>query len=110
MSLIKFKKINYPAIWILAKREILEFYRNKSRLISSFAQGFLFLLIFSGGFANIDIIIQGKHIDSRAFTGSGIAAIFILFVGIFGGMGIIRDKMFGFMKELMVAPINRKTL
>lgn len=104
------KKFNFPAVWILAKRELYEFLRNKSRIITSVAQGVLFLLVFSAGFANVGITIQGTSIDSRAFTASGIAAIMILFTGVFGGMSVLRDKMFGFMKELIVAPVNRRTL
>ncbi len=103
-------KINYNAIWALAKRELLGFWRNKSRVISSIAQGILFLFVFAGGFSSLSITIDGTSIDPRAFTASGIAAIVILFTGIFGGMSIFRDKMFGFMKELMVAPVSRNTL
>ncbi|MBA7503264.1 hypothetical protein ES706_01872 [subsurface metagenome] len=103
-------KINYNAVWALAKRELLGFWRNKSRVISSIAQGILFLFVFAGGFSSLSITIDGVPVDSRAFTASGIAAIVILFTGIFGGMSIFRDKMFGFMKELLVAPVSRRTL
>ncbi len=103
-------KMNYNAVWILAKREIKAFWRNKARVISSLAQGLLFLFIFSGGFSSLDITIDGVDIESRAFTASGIAAIIILFTGIFGGLGLMRDKMFGFMKELIIAPVSRRTL
>jgi ABC-2 type transport system permease protein len=103
-------KMNYGAVWILAKRELLGFWRSKSRVISSIAQGLLFLFVFGAGFSNISITVNGIPVDSRAFTASGIAAIIILFTGIFGGMGLMRDKMFGFMKELIVAPVSRRTL
>jgi ABC-2 type transport system permease protein len=104
------RKFNYQAVWILAKREVMEYFRSKTRIISSLAQGFLFLLIFSAGFAIIRINIKGVPIDPRAFIASGIAAIMILFTVVFGGMGVMRDKMFGFMKELIVAPVSRRTL
>jgi ABC-2 type transport system permease protein len=104
------RKMNYAAVWILARRELYEFFRSKTRIITSLAQGLLFLLIFSAGFAKIGISINGVAIDSKAFTASGIAAIMILFTAIFGGMGLMRDKMFGFLKELIVAPVNRRTL
>lgn len=103
-------KMYLAAVWILAKREILAFWRNKSRIISSFAQSLIFLVIFSAGFSSLPITIQGVSIDSRAFTASGICALTILFSGIFGGMGLMRDKMFGFMKELIVTPVTRTTL
>jgi len=103
-------KVNYSAVWILAKRELMSFWRNKSRVISSITQGILFLFVFGAGFSRVNIVIDGSSIDSRAFTASGIAAMVILFTGIFGGMAVFRDKMFGFMKELMVAPVSRRTL
>ncbi|MFX1258207.1 MAG: ABC transporter permease [Promethearchaeota archaeon] len=103
-------KMNIAVIWALAKREILAFWRSKPRIISSFAQAIMFLLIFSAGFAFISIKIQGALINSRAFIASGIIAITILFTGLFGGLGLMRDKMFGFMKEMIVAPVNRRTL
>ncbi|MFW9820277.1 MAG: ABC transporter permease [Candidatus Thorarchaeota archaeon] len=103
-------KINYNAVWVLAKRELLSFWRNKSRVISSFVQGILFLFVFGMGFSQYNIFINGVQIDSRAFTASGISAMVILFTGIFGGMAVFRDKMFGFMKELLVAPVSRRTL
>jgi len=103
-------KVNYNVVWILAKRELMSFWRNKSRVISSIAQGLLFLFVFGAGFSQIAIVIDGITVSSRAFSASGIAAMVILFTGIFGGMSIFRDKMFGFMKELMVAPVSRSTL
>ncbi len=109
LTIIK-TKINYSVIWILAKRELMSFWRNKSRVISSIAQGLLFLFVFGAGFSQISIVLGGITVNSRAFSGSGIAAMVILFTGIFGGMSIFRDKMFGFMKELMVAPVSRRTL
>ncbi len=105
-------KINYNVVWILAKRELMGFWRNKSRVISSLAQGLLFLFVFGMGFSLLSSnpIVQGVSVDPRALVGSGIAAMVILFTGIFGGMSIFRDKMFGFMKELLVAPVSRRTL
>lgn len=111
VDLVKFDtKMNIAALWALAKRELLDFWRNKARVISVFAQSIMFLLIFSMGFAFISIRIEGVSIDSRAFIASGIIAIMILFTGLFGGLGLMRDKMFGFMKELIVSPVSRRTL
>ena len=64
----------------------------------------------SSRFAFISIRIAGISVDPRAFIASGILAITILFSGIFGGLGLMRDKMFGFMKELIVTPVNRRIL
>ncbi len=103
-------KMNYSVVWILAKRELIGYWRSKSRIISSLAQGLLFLFVFGAGFSSSPVTIQGIIVNPRAFVASGMAAIVILFTGIFGGMSIFRDKMFGFMKELLVAPVSRGTL
>jgi len=102
-------KVNYNAVWVLAKRELWSFWRNKSRVISSIAQAILFLFVF--GFISFGAIsIGGVEVTPRQFIASGVPAMVILFTGIFGGMSIFRDKMFGFMKELLVAPVSRRTL
>lgn len=108
LNLVK-TKVNYNAVWILAKRELLSFWRNKSRVVSSIVQSVLFLFVF-GFFATSPVLIGEVFVSPKQFSGSGIAAIVILFTGIFGGMAVFRDKMFGFMKELMVAPVSRRTL
>jgi ABC-2 type transport system permease protein len=102
--------LRWESIWYLAKRELLAYVRNKSRIITSIAQSLLFLFVFGAGFSQIPISIEGKLISSTAFVASGIAAMAVLFSGVFGGLGIIRDKLFGFMNELLVAPVTRRTL
>ncbi len=108
LNLVK-TKINYGVVWVLAKRELLSFWRSKSRVISSIAQAILFLFVF-GAFPLSNIVMNEIIVSTRAFIASGISAMVILFTGIFGGMAVFRDKMFGFMKELMVAPVSRRTL
>jgi ABC-2 type transport system permease protein len=102
--------LNFEAVWLLARREIYEFWRNKTRLISSLVQGILFLFVFSAALQVPTVLINGVSVNPKAYAASGISAIIILFTGIFGGMGVMRDKMFGFMKELIVAPVSRRTL
>ncbi|MBN1216686.1 MAG: ABC transporter permease [Candidatus Lokiarchaeota archaeon] len=99
--------INYPAVWILTKREVIAFWRDKARIISSFAQAILFLLVFGYSLGQNTF---PPGFNYKAYLASGIGALTILFTGIFGGMGLMRDKMFGFMKELIVAPVSRQTL
>ncbi|MBY9005628.1 MAG: ABC transporter permease [Candidatus Lokiarchaeota archaeon] len=107
---LKSININYSGIWVLAKRELLAFWRNKIRIITSFSQAILFLSVFIFSFPSSVISIGGQQIDSKAFIASGIGAMTVLFTGIFGGLGVMKDKMFGFMKELIIAPVSRNTL
>jgi len=90
-------RINFRVAIALAKREFLKYIRNKSRIITSMFQSLMFLGIF-GMVGNVSLISAG--LISQA----------ILFSGIFAGFSIIQDKMLGFHKEIMVAPITRTTI
>jgi ABC-2 type transport system permease protein len=103
-------KLSYGAILVLIRREIMAFIRSKARIITSLAQGLLFLLVFSFGLFKFTISIGTVQINSQAYVASGITAMAVLFTAIFGGLGLMRDNLFGFMKELMAAPISRRTL
>ncbi len=101
------RKYNLGATFILAKRELLGFWRNKARIVSSIVQALIFLFVFSAGLFTTRINISGNNIPSNAFISTGIFAMTILFSGVFGGLGLIRDKLFGFMKEVVSSPISR---
>ncbi len=90
--------INFSVSFALAKREFIKYLRNKSRVITSIFQSLMFLFIF--GFA----------IGNQALVSAGIIPQAILFAGIFSGVSIVMDRMLGFFKEIMVAPISRTTI
>ncbi len=112
MSISKNEKLNFhwAAIWVIAKRELLQFWRNKTRVISSIAQGFMLLIIFTFGFSSFRFDVGGTEIPTQAFIASGMITLAILFGGIFGGLSLIRDKLFGFLKEMLVSPIKRSEI
>ena len=90
--------INFPVSKALAKREFIKYLRNKSRSITSIFQSLIFLFIFGAGLGKIGLV------------SAGIIPQAILFVGIFSGISIVQDRMFGFLKEIMIAPISRTTI
>ncbi len=90
--------VNFTVSLALAKREFIKYTRNRTRVISSLFQSLIFLFIF--GFA----------IGNQALVAAGIIPQAILFTGIFSGISIVQDRMFGFLKEIMVAPISRTTI
>ncbi len=90
--------VNFTVSFALAKREFVKYTRNRARLISSIFQSLIFLFIF--GFA----------IGNQALVSAGIIPQAILFSGIFAGISIVMDRMLGFLKEIMIAPISRTTI
>lgn len=79
--------------------------RSKSRIVGSLAQPLLFLLALGYGFGSVfQQAGQGSYIN---FLAPGIIGMSIIFTAIFSGIEIIWDRQFGFLKEMMVAPISR---
>ncbi len=92
-------------IYIIWLRQIKRYLRSKARIVGSLGQPLLFLLAFGFGFGPIfQKAGQGNYIQ---FLAPGIMAMGILFTALFSGIEIIWDRQFGFLKEMLVAPVPR---
>ncbi len=96
----------YRAIWVIAYRELLRFIQDRSRLLSSFAMPLLFLVIFGAGFNRI-IGSMSPGVDFIQFMYPGIIAMTVLMTSLTSGISVIWDREFGFLKEVLVAPLSR---
>ncbi|MGD0644063.1 MAG: ABC transporter permease [Candidatus Bathyarchaeia archaeon] len=94
----------FYTLWL---REIKRFLRDRIRLVSSFVQPLLWLVIFGAGFG-LHFTIPGLSYQQVIFP--GIVGQTLLFTAMFMGISVIWDKEFGFMKEVLVAPISRFTI
>lgn len=92
-------------IYILWLRQLKRYYRSKSRIIGSLGQPLLLLLALGFGFGPIYQKAGGGNYIQ--FLTPGIISMGILFSAIFSGIEIIWDKQFGFLKEMLVAPVSR---
>jgi ABC-2 type transport system permease protein len=88
-------------VWL---REMIRYFRQKERIISSLAMPVFWLLIFGGSMrASVDI----GDVDYNSFIAPGVVAMSILFTSIMSGISVIWDKELGFMKEMLVSPVSR---
>ena len=94
------------AIYVMWLRQMKRFFRSKGRLISSVVQPLFFLVILGFGFRAINIPGFGD-IDYIDFLTPGIIAMAIIFSSIFTGISVLWDKQFGFLQEVLVAPVRR---
>jgi ABC-2 type transport system permease protein len=94
------------AIRVVAYRELLRFVQERSRLISSFAMPLLFLVIFGAGFTRT-IGTMAPGVDFVQFIYPGIIAMTVLMNSVMSGLSVVWDREFGFLKEILVAPIAR---
>ncbi|KYC45763.1 MAG: ABC-2 type transporter [Candidatus Methanofastidiosum methylothiophilum] len=96
------------AIYIIWLREIKKFVRDRSRLVSSIAQPLIWLLLIGTGFgATFGKVGDLKYIQ---FMFPGILVMTLLFSSMFSAISIIWDRQFGFLKEMLVAPISRTSI
>ena len=96
----------FRATWVVAYRELLRFVQERSRIISSFAMPLLFLVIFGAGFNRIVGVIT-PGVDFVQFIYPGIIAMTVLTNSVMSGLSIVWDREFGFLKEILVAPLGR---
>lgn len=95
-------------IWVLWLRQLKRYWRSRGRVIGSLGQPLLFLLALGFGFGPVFRRAgQGDYIE---FLAPGVIGMTILFAAIFSGIELIWDRQFGFMKEILVAPVSRLTI
>ncbi len=102
------KIVNLQAIYVMWLRQMKRFVRSKSRLLVSVAQPLLFLFILGSGFRSLSI--GGLEGDYLHFFAPGIISMSIIFSSMFTGVSILWDKQFGFLQEVLVAPVSRMSI
>src|SRR3990172_2392652 len=96
----------FRATWVVSYRELLRFMQERTRLFSSFAMPLLFLVIFGAGFNRI-IGALTPGVNFIQFMYPGIIAMTVLTNSLMSGLSIVWDREFGFLKEILVAPLAR---
>lgn len=93
------------AVWL---REFKRFYRDRGSLLGSIARPLMWFLIIGGGLsASAPSTTGGSYF---AFIAPGIIGMTILFTSLFQGVSVIWDREFGFLKEMLVAPVSRTAI
>ena len=96
----------FRGTWVVAYRELLRFIQERSRVISSIGMPLLFLVIFGAGFNRvIGALMPG--VDFIQFIYPGIIAMTVLMNSVMSGLSVVWDREFGFLKEMLVAPLSR---
>lgn len=92
-------------VYILWLRQIKRYLRSPARIIGSIGQPLLFLSAL--GFGMGSIYAKAGEGNYLQFIVPGVITMSVLFTAIFGGIEIIWDRQFGFLKETFVAPVSR---
>ena len=104
---MKKELIGVYTIWL---RDIKRYFRDKPRIIGSFAQPILFLFVLGTGIASSLTFGGGGGGGYLNFMFPGIVGMTVLFTSFFSAMSIVWDREFGFLREVLVTPISRTSI
>jgi ABC-2 type transport system permease protein len=93
-------------IYTIWYRDILRFWHDKMRLIGSLTFPLLFLFVFGSGLS-ARMGVLGGGFDFTQFIFPGIIGMTVLMTSFMSGVSVVWDREFGFLKEVLVAPISR---
>lgn len=92
----------------IAARDIIRSFRQKSHLLTSVVRPVIWLFLLGNGLRGSFQAPEGFNYIQYIFP--GMLAMNILFASIMSGTSIIWDREFGFLKEVMVAPVSRLSI
>ncbi len=95
------------AVWMLAWREWVRFFRQRNRVIGALGQPIIFWLLFGTG---MHAAFRGGDQDFMTYYLPGTMALILLFTAIFATISIIEDRREGFLQNVLVAPVPRWTV
>lgn len=98
------------AIYVLWLREMKRFFRAKSRVVGTLGMPLFFLAFLGSGFRTSTVPGIPEGIDYITYLVPGIVGMTLLFSSTFAGISVLWDREFGFLKEIMVAPVSRTSI
>jgi ABC-2 type transport system permease protein len=97
------------AVKVVWKRELIRFSRDRLRIVASLVQPFLFLFVLGTGLSRL--AAHGTHgVDLRTFVYPGVLCMSVMMIAMFSAASLVWDREFGFLREMMVAPVRRSSL
>ena len=98
------------AISIVWRRELIRFRSDRLRAFSSLVQPVLFLLVLGTGLSSLARSGLPAGIDFKTYIYPGVLAMSVLFTALFSAASIVWDREFGFLREMLVAPVSRSAI
>jgi ABC-2 type transport system permease protein len=98
------------AVSIVWRRELIRFRTDRLRAITSLIQPVLFLFVLGTGLGALAGRSLPPGISFKTFIYPGVLAMSVLFTAIFSAASIVWDREFGFLREILVAPVSRAAI
>jgi ABC-2 type transport system permease protein len=97
------------AIKVVLTRELIRVSQDRTRVIAALVQPLLFLFVLGNGLSSLTRNSTGG-VDLKTFMFPGILATSTLFTAMFSALSIVWDREFGFLREMLVAPVRRGSI
>jgi ABC-2 type transport system permease protein len=95
------------AVSIVWRRELIRFRSDRLRAVTSLVQPVLFLFVLGTGLSRLASRGMPPGVNFSTFIYPGVLAMSVLFTAIFSAASIVWDREFGFLREMLVAPVRR---
>lgn len=96
------------AVKIVWKRDLIRFRNERARIFSSMMQPLLFLFVLGKGLSAVVPTTGGT--DYSTFLFPGVLITGVMFTAVFSAVSIVWDREFGFLREMLVAPVRRSSI
>jgi ABC-2 type transport system permease protein len=97
------------AIKVVWRRELIRFRSDRLRIVTSLVQPLLFLFVLGSGLQQLSAA-STHGVDLKTFIYPGVLCITVMFTAMFSAASIVWDREFGFLREMMVAPVRRSSI
>src|SRR5437867_2334811 len=99
-------RVFFRGFIVIWRRELLRFIRERSRTVSAILLPILFLILLGNGLKDI-VINPAPGVDFIDFIFPGVMIMSLFMTAFAAGMSVVWEREFGFLKEMLVAPISR---
>jgi ABC-2 type transport system permease protein len=97
------------AIKVVWHREMIRFSQDRLRIVTALVQPVLFVFVLGTGLSSLTEGSTGD-ISLRTFMFPGVIALAVLITAMFSAVSIVWDREFGFLREMLVAPVRRSSI
>jgi daunorubicin resistance ABC transporter membrane protein len=95
------------AVRVVWTRELIRFAHDRMRMVTSLIQPVLYLFVLGSGLSSLIGTGSNGSVSFRTFIFPGVLALSVMFTSIFSAASIVWDREFGFLREMLVAPVSR---
>ena len=97
------------AMRIVWRRDLIRFGSDRMRIATMLVQPLLFLFVLGAGLQTL-AAASTDGVDLKTFIFPGVICMALVFSAMFNAISLVMDREFGFLREMMVAPVRRSSI